>query len=69
MTDNMEPQSRRQWRTIAAVIIIAVVALLLLWEIGAGLVTSRWDLPVLTFLAFALWIAIYVFLSAHEESA
>lgn len=65
----MEAQVPTKWRTIAAAIIIAVVALVLLWEVGTSLLTSRWDLPVLTFLAFALWVAIYVFLSAHEESA
>lgn len=65
----MEADVLARYRTIAAVIIIVVVAVILLWEVMVGLTTSRWDLPVLTFLAFALWIAIYVFLSAHEESA
>jgi hypothetical protein len=65
----MEADVPARWRTTAAVIIIVVVAVVLLWQVIIGLTTSRWDLPVLTFLAFALWIAIYVFLSAHEESA
>lgn len=65
----MEADVLARWRTIAAIIIIVVVAIILLWEVAIGLTTSRWDLPVLTFLAFALWIAIYVFLRAHEEPA
>ncbi len=65
----MEDDVPARWRTTAAIIIILVVAVILIWEVIVGLTTSRWDLPVLTFLAFALWIAIYVFLSAHEESA
>ncbi len=65
----MEAHVLARWRTTTAVAIIVIFAVVLLWEVVVGFATSRWNLPVLTFLAFALWIAIYVFLSAHEESA
>ncbi|MCK4443450.1 MAG: hypothetical protein KAW09_02830 [Thermoplasmata archaeon] len=58
-----------QRRRILAVLIIIIVALVLMWELLVGITTSRWDFPLLTILAFALWLAIYVFLSAVEESA
>ena len=65
LTDRLPPRLR----TVAAILIIFVVAAVLMWQIFQGLTTSKWDVTLLTFLAFALWIAIYVFLSAHEESA
>jgi heme A synthase len=65
LTDRLPTQSR----TVVAVVLLIVIAAILLWQILLGLTSARWDVPLLTFLAFALWIAIYVFLSAHEESA
>lgn len=58
-----------KWKNILAILIIITVALILLWQIVVGLTSGLWDVPLLTILAFALWIAIYVFLSAKEESA
>jgi hypothetical protein len=67
--DHLTERPPPRLRTVAAILIIIVVATVLIWQIFLGLTTSRWDLTLLTFLAFSLWIAIYVFLSAHEESA
>ncbi|UCD92285.1 MAG: hypothetical protein JSV43_08745 [Methanobacteriota archaeon] len=59
----------RNWKSLVAVLIILVVVIVLLWQVFIGVTTGLWDVPLLTVLAFALWIAIYVMLSAHEESA
>ncbi|MFQ5883640.1 MAG: hypothetical protein ACE5IO_00905 [Thermoplasmata archaeon] len=65
----LKPKVDSRWRVWAAVLVMVIVAIFLLWLVFVGLTTSSWDIPLLTFLAFALWIAVYVFLSSHEESA